>query len=123
MKDGVYNGEGRYYLGGSDMYSKRIEDDGRLCSEFLSLELNETAEGIKTEHIPNLTSLVRYYVPYDDLAYIVIYENDIFGFEIHPDMISPSYYRYFDLEVGKAEELYRLAIEISVLWLLKSNRR
>lgn len=113
VKDGVYNGEGQYYLNGNTKRSESISDDGRLCLKILSLSLKETPEGIQSSSIDNSTPLISYYVPCDDYALIVVYEDDILGCEVHPDMFSLPYYRCFNLDAGTAKELYTLATEIS----------
>lgn len=113
VKDGVYNGKGQYYLDGNTRHSEIINDDGRLCLEILSLSLSETAEGIQTNNIENSAPLISYYVPYDDYALIVVYEDDILGCEVHPDMLSLPHYRRFNLNEGIAKELHTLATEIS----------
>ena len=111
LTDGVYNGEGKFYLDGNTHFDEVVVDDGRLCSALLSLKLVETAADTQNSSMDNLTRLINYHVPFDDYAYVVVYEGDILGCEIYPDLSIP-YCRYFDLERGKALELYTLAVDV-----------
>jgi len=112
LDDDVYNGKGRFYLDGNTRRGESISDDGQLCSALLSLDIIEKADGVQENRIENLTPLVNYYVPFDGYAFIIVYEGDILCCEIHGDIFASSYYRYFDMDAGKTQELYTLAIEI-----------
>lgn len=109
--NGIYNGQGRFRLDITNYNDASIVDDGRLCQAILSSEPTPTALDIQREPADDLTDLITYFVPYDDVAAVVIYADDYLGCEIHPDL-SPSYYRYYALTSGKAQELYELAIDI-----------